>query len=149
MKKLIALTLLVAGLFIAQPSEVKAQGTLTVTALSGGDTNAVNTTAAYKKMSTTLFPTGFLNGYEVVSVQILITKRSGTTTGKAQLVGSIDGTNYFVIASDTMAIANQTGVQTYGWTVSPSKWKYYGVKVTGSNTLTMSIDGKLEYIYKN
>lgn len=148
MKKLILLTAMVAGLFIAQPNEVKAQGTLTVINLTTGDTGLVNTTPGYNKMASP-WATGFTNGWEVVSVQALVTKRSGTSTGKAELIGSIDGSNYFVIASDTMAIANTSGVQTYGWTVNPSKWKYYGIKYTLSNTATASVSGKLEYIASN
>lgn len=72
-----------------------------------------------------------------LSVQVVITKISGTVDGTAKLQGSIDGINFSDISSDTLDLTN---VATQGkvWTFDHSPVLYYRVSITGSGTMAAS-----------
>lgn len=77
---------------------------------------------------------------KLVAAQIVVTKRTGTIAGKAELQGSIDGTNYKRIATDTLLMTNQT-TNTYVWVISNPCYYKYRILVTGSGTMSASISG--------
>lgn len=63
-----------------------------------------------------------------VSLQYVGTKSSGFIKGSITLQGSIDGTNYSLIATDSLTLANAT-TNTYTWDVSAKQRFYYRVVV--------------------
>lgn len=138
MKKLILLTAMVAGLFIAQPSELKAQGIQTNVMMVDGDTAQINSTPEY---STYTLP----NGWDVVTIQAFATKLSGTVDGGVYLQGSTNDTTYANIATDSLDLTNVATEQTYIWTITPSKYKYYRVKYQGRGTMHIRYKSKILY----
>lgn len=73
-------------------------------------------------------------GYSTVSVQAVITKVSGTPAGNGKLYGTIDGTNYVQIGTDTLAIANQT-TSTKIWTITNIPYAKLKIVYTGVGTM--------------
>lgn len=83
-----------------------------------------------------------ISGYQnVVSIQPLVTKISGTTAGTLRLFGSLDGTNYTRInaTTDSLVLTNVAGVQTKIFVVPNSPYSYYRVQVTGSGTQSTKV----------
>lgn len=80
--------------------------------------------------------------HEQLSIQITATKVSGTIAGTAILYGSVDGTNYNAIGSDTLTLTNVT-TNTKVWVLTNANYAYYKVTVTGSGTMAATIVGKL------
>lgn len=117
MKKLFGMVALVMMMIATTGYEAKGQ--LTATAM----TKSSDTIAA---SGTGTLILRVLESREVVSIQVVVTKRYGTLTGKCELWGSNNGTNYVKIATDTLKILNQT-TNTYIWVVSPSKYLDYKV----------------------
>jgi hypothetical protein len=132
MKRLFFLFCLIAGFMYVSPPEANAQLTATLmTKGAAGDTAIINT-------STPTMTTTVLEGRSVVSIQVSITKWSGTIAGKAELQGSLNGVDYVRIAADTLKLNNNGAagsVQTYIWTVTPGKYYSYRVKCTGVGTM--------------
>lgn len=75
-----------------------------------------------------------------VAVQLVATKISGTVAGTAKLYGSLNGTDYVVISTDTLALANQTK-NTFIWNVAPSKYQYYRISTVGVGTMSATVNG--------
>ena len=98
---------------------------------SDGKTTDTLTNSATVNMQLPI--SGFQN---VVSIQPLVTKISGTTAGTLRLYGSLDGTNYVRInaTTDSLVLANTAGVQTKIFLVNNSPYAYYQVRVTGTGT---------------
>jgi hypothetical protein len=69
----------------------------------------------------------------IVAIQAKVTKISGTVAGTVWLQGSIDGTNFETISTDTLALANQT-TNFKIWTISKTNYSSYRIKVTTSGT---------------
>jgi hypothetical protein len=105
-----------------------------ITMTGSGDT-ITNTTAdsVYYTVS---------NYAKSVSIHATFTRISGTAAGKAELYGSIDGSNYKQIGTDTLAMA-ASGTSSYVWIVDNNAYRKYKVVFTGSTTLTGSINGYL------
>lgn len=90
-----------------------------------------------------------ISGYQnVVSIQALVTKLTGTTGGNVFLYGSNDGTNYVVVPSkrndgatrlDTLILANSAGVQSKIFRVENSPYTYYQLRTVGTGTQTTKI----------
>ena len=78
--------------------------------------------------------------YNTVSLQVVITKYSGTAAGTAILMGSVDGTNYLDINTDTLTLANQT-TNTKAWVLEGSMFKYYKVNVITTGTVSAQAKG--------
>lgn len=113
------------SLFFVQFSD--AQTTMT----NSGDT-VVNT--ATVNLDVTLKGKGDL-GFQVVA-----TKISGTVGGTAILQGSLDGTNYVTISTDTLTLTD-VATNSAVWKVSASTYLYYRIAVTGSGTMSASVVG--------
>jgi hypothetical protein len=87
---------------------------------------------------------------EVITIQLTITKLSGTGAGTATLWASLDGVTYVRLRetgyhstttstnSDSLAIKNVT-TQSIAWSVKPSTYLYYKVSVTGSGTELLTL----------
>lgn len=127
MKKTLSILLVSFGLMLCMNSNAQV-----VTMTGSGDTiTNTETEYIYYKAATNY----------VVSVQVQVTKLSGTVAGTVILEGSIDGTNYTTIReADTLTMTNTTS-QGYLWTFSPSPYVYYRIKGTGSGTMAARIYG--------
>jgi hypothetical protein len=126
MKKIILICFLLLGVM-----GVQAQANV-VTMTGSGDT-ITNTTA-----DSIVYPVQYY--YQTVSIHALFKRISGTAAGNAKLYGTIDGTNYVQIGTDTLAMA-ASGNSSYVWVVNGSPYRKYKLIFTGSTTLTGSIFG--------
>jgi hypothetical protein len=126
MKNLILICFLLLGVM-----GVQAQAN--VTAMTGSGDTITNTTA-----DSVVYPVTYY--YQTVSIHAIFKRISGTAAGKAELFGTIDGTNYQQIGTDTLAMA-ASGNSSYIWIVNGSPYRKYKVVFTGSTTLTGSVFG--------
>lgn len=115
-----------------------------------------NMTSIYSQNSDTVVNTASevltkqINGvYSEVTVQVVVTKISGTVAGTVVLQGSIDGTNYVTLnhlaqpaANDTVTNTNVAS-QSWIWAIGTSKYIYYRVLATGSGTMSATISAKI------
>ena len=77
-----------------------------------------------------------VNGvYNTISVQVVTTKYSGTLTGTAILQGSVDGTNYVNINTDTLTFTTGT-TNTKVWVLEGTSFKYYKVNCITTGTVS-------------
>lgn len=135
MKKLIFLFLTLAAVISTEPARAQ----LTAVAMTKGslaDSAIINT-------GTPKQTTRVLESRNVVSVQVVVTKNSGTVAGKCECMGSLDGTNFVRIASDTLKLANVSTAQSYIWVISPSKYLDYRVMCTGTGTMNARVQSYL------
>lgn len=80
-----------------------------------------------------------VNGtYQQISIQPVLTKISGTVAGNTILYGTIDGTNYVQINTDTLKATNQT-TNTKVWVLDNSNYKKFKVTTTGSGTMAAKV----------
>lgn len=86
--------------------------------------------------------TNVQNTHDNVSVQVTVTKTSGTIAGSAILFGSVDGINYNAIGVDTLTLTNVT-TNTKIWAFTNANYFYYKVSVTGSGTMAGTVIAKL------
>lgn len=136
MKKLFTLLLIGALFAIALPKTTIAQvangvtfkSVQTRTATTDTITNAVTKTQ-YASI------TGFQN---IVSIQTVLTKLSGTTAGVAYLYGSLDNVTYVRLVSDSLILGNVT-TQSKLWLIQPSSVQYYQVRVVPTGTQSTKI----------
>lgn len=119
MKKLISVILALGLLALQAPAQ---QGSAILIAHIAGDTL---TTTAGKDSVTKIVKVSA--GYNLLSLQVVTTKISGTVVGKAYVYGSHDGVNY-VISDSSSAFANQT-TNTAQFGKSPVYWTYYKFQV--------------------
>ncbi len=94
--------------------------------------------------------TKMVNGtFTETTIQVVVTKISGTVAGNCILQGSIDGVNYVNLNHLGQPAANDTCTNTdvttnsFIWTLGTSKYLYYRVKVTGSGTMSARITAKI------
>lgn len=80
--------------------------------------------------------------YGQISVQAVVTKISGTVAGNVLLQGSLDGTNFKDISTDTLSNTDVT-TNTKIWVVDNNPYSYYRLLLTGSGTMSASIKGSL------
>lgn len=112
---------------------------------SSAQTNATMTGSGDSIVNTgTKFLTADLSGNVVASaIQVVFTKTSGTSAGKATIEYSIDGTNYFRINNDSLNIANTT-TQAKLWTITlPNSYKFVRIRVVGSGTSRYILTGTI------
>lgn len=77
---------------------------------------------------------------KAASVQLDVTKVSGTVAGTATLQGSIDGNYYQTIGADVYTIANTTGTQHHIWDLGMIiSYKYYRLYILTSGTQACTI----------
>lgn len=77
---------------------------------------------------------------KTVSIQAVVTKLSGTVAGTGLLQGSIDGTNFVNIGTDTLKNTDQT-TNTKLWVIDNSPYLYYRIAFAGSGTMSARIKG--------
>ena len=77
----------------------------------------------------------FKGGARAIGVQVAVTKTSGTVAGSIIMQGSIDGTNYYDISTQTAT--NTTGTKTYIFGVKGEDAYYsnYRISWTGIGTM--------------
>lgn len=80
-----------------------------------------------------------------ITIQVDITKISGTLGGTLTPVVSNDGTTYYSVSSTTSrdtayTVPDASGGYAYNM---PLGWRYYGVRWTGSGTMAGSFTAKL------
>lgn len=122
MKKLLSVLLIAALAFIAP--QVNAQSSVLI---SSTDTlNDVETVNIALPTAT--------GGYYAVGIQAVVTKVSGTVAGTAIIQGSLDGTNWVNIGSDTLTLSNVT-TNTKVWAITPSVYQYHRVQFVSSGTM--------------
>lgn len=72
-----------------------------------------------------------------LSFQAVVTKISGTVAGTVTLYGSLDGTNYAVLNTDTLT--NTTGTKVYQFSYAYSPDYKYRFEVITSGTVSASV----------
>lgn len=140
MKKLIFI--LLAGL-LAFVSETNAQSA-SLLPLAAGDTLAMSSSS--DTVTKTIRVTAPAAG---VGIQVVMTKLSGTASGKAYLYGSLDGTNYVI--SDSSSAFTDVTTNVAQFSKSPVPWTHYRVQVRpmGAATGTQSSIVRVYYITRN
>lgn len=126
MKKFLFISTCMIGLFACTPHMANAQ-IPTKTTMKDTATNAAET-----------YLNGTFNGKATdVTAQIVLTKVTGTPAGFCIPQGSLDGTNYVNISTDTLTVTNTT-TQTKAWQLGTAKYDHYrlwyhhtGTQVTG------------------
>lgn len=80
-----------------------------------------------------------INPASTITVQLNVTKNTGTAAGGAKLYGSLDGVNYTLAttATDTLAITNVAS-QSKFWVLTTNPYTYYRVVVKGSAGATQN-----------
>jgi hypothetical protein len=96
-----------------------------------------NTGTANKVLTTTA-------GYDLVSIQPVITKTSGTVAGNVVFYGTLDGINY-VATGDTLKCTDQT---TNTKIVTFDKAKYGAIKIVYTGVGTMVARWKVWYVLR-
>lgn len=90
-----------------------------------------------------------VNNYSEISIQVVITKISGTVAGTVTLQGSVDGTTFETI--DTLLVQNNVATFTATDVASQSKvfvvdqnpYLWYKLSYTGSGTMSATLKGYL------
>lgn len=81
--------------------------------------------------------------YSTVTVQVKVTKISGTVGGTVTLTGSIDGVTYYAISGASSLTLTDTATQGTIWIVTGNPYSYYKVLGTGTGTMAASISAKV------
>lgn len=126
MKKLI---FLMAFAFIGYCANAQVKPTLVTTT---SYTKTLDTVVNAGAKVTTAFPIGAWKAG--VTVQVIVTKISGTVGGSLGLYGSMDGTNFTLIGSAATP-SDASANYSFNTTVC---WKYYRVGYTGTGTMSAS-----------
>lgn len=87
------------------------------------------------------------NGYSTVSLQVVVSKISGTAGGTVTLQGSNDGVNYVTVDTSysdaqTLSVSNIT-TNTKIFVVTGSPYSYYRLSYTGTGTMACRLQGYL------
>lgn len=97
---------------------------------------------------TAYLTSGRIAGPGMVTIQVNVTKISGTVGGTISLLGSLDGTNFKALntqetqtALATITAADASGA--YHWRLSASPFLYYRVSWTGTGTMAASFTSKI------
>lgn len=82
------------------------------------------------------------------TIQVAVTKISGTVGGTISLLGSVDGTSYKALntAETQTALATITATDAsnvYHWRLNGNPFLYYRVSWTGTGTMSASFTAKL------
>ncbi len=123
---------------LTQSNEAKAQIVTTLTPIAANDT-LTDADTAYIYISTGLGSnTSAVADNISRSIEILTTKLTGTAAGSVALQGTIDGTNWVTISTDTMTTST-TQVFVYGMrnSVGDLQFKQYRGRVITSGTVTL------------
>jgi uncharacterized membrane protein YfcA len=136
MKKLFLFMVLAVALSTVA---VKSKAQIALVSPTYGNTNDTVTNTASKVLWKQV------NGYkETVTIAVNVTSISGTLGGTIVPIASNDGTNFYDISTatkDTFTVANTTS-QGKAYYLQRG-YKYYGVKWTGTGTMSGSFTGTL------
>lgn len=122
MKKLMAVLLIAVLAFIAPNANAQSSVLISSTdTLTNADTVNISLPQA----------TG---GYYAVGIQAVVSKVSGTVSGSAIIQGSLDGTNWVTIGSDTLTFTD-AATNTKVWAITPSVYQYHRVKFISAGTV--------------
>ena len=138
MKKIISLLFLLAVVCTGAMAQQKKVPYSFKSATTGSDTILVtNVMTKYLKVS----PVDYAG--RTFSVHVDVTKIDGSPAGGVQLQGSNNNSTWFQVTAtgtsagiDTMAVTNVTPTQTKMLYDNPSRFRYYRVKYTMSNSIT-------------
>lgn len=119
------LLFLIAALTFAVAAQAQSTGKRTISA-KDTNTNATTTYVTYAGV-----------GEKVKSFQVAVTKISGTVAGTCLLQGTVDGTNWVDVNTDTLTLANQT-TNTKVWIISATSYYSYRLKFTTTGTQVSS-----------
>lgn len=101
--------------------------------LAAGDT-VVNTATVAKTFNIS-------GDYKGIVVNPVFTKISGTVAGTIKLQGSLDGTTYTDVASQTFTATDIATGQTL-WYVAAPLARYYKITWTGTGTMSAVLSGR-------
>ena len=136
MKKFLLLITMAIGLIATMPLQSEAQ-----TPMVGANSLTTDTVTNTASKTLVLKVPGY---HSSVTIQVDITKISGTLGGTLVPIASNDGTTYYdcsASSSDTVTVANS---ESQGKLYSmPPGYLYYGVKWTGTGTMSGSFTAKL------
>ena len=93
-------------------------------------------------------PVAIVNPAYYTTVQVNITKISGTVAGTVTLQGSIDGTNFSTATSGMLAItatytATDVASQSKNWIIAGNPYRFYRVSWTGTGTMAASMTANI------
>lgn len=123
MKKILLLSFLALGAMFAPKAEAQVY-----TMAHSGDT-VTNAETEYLTLT-------IKGGYDIVAIQYVAVKLSGTVAGTATLQGSLDGSNWIDI--DTVTNTN-VAAQTFDLSIAPNKWLYYRIACVGTGTMAARV----------
>lgn len=101
---------------------------------------ASNPTGAITNTSVDTMTYTLQKGYNLVSIQPVVTKASGTMAGWAVLDYSVNGTNWYV-GTDTLSLTNIT-TNTIVWNKQTAA-RYLRIRVGGATTVTGTCTAKV------
>lgn len=105
---------------------------LVITASAQAQISSTKTSDTVATATTTYLTYTSLNS-GVKSFQVVVTKISGTLAGTCLLQGTLDGTNWTNVNTDTLTLANSTTNQKT-WLLAGTYYKSYRVAVTNTGT---------------
>lgn len=96
----------------------------------------------------TALPTAIVNPSLSTTIQVNITKISGTVAGTVTLQGSLDGVSYNTATSGALAItatytATDVAAQSKSWVIVNNPYRYYRVSWTGSGTMVATMTAQI------
>jgi hypothetical protein len=143
MKKFLFIVGVLAAVLAMSTIETKAQEKNLLSPYSLTSDTVTNAGTAYLSVRNTekssLTPT---------TIQVVVTKISGTVGGTISLQGSVDGTSYKALntAETQTALATITATDAsnvYHWRLSNNPFTYYRVSWTGTGTMAASFTAQL------
>lgn len=147
-EKAVIVVLLVVGLLASQLSYGQATNSeQSLKSVYSLNSDTVTNTATVT-LTTAVKVSSFNSLTQQTTVQVNVTKISGTVGGTISLLGSLDGTNYKALntietqtALATITATDATNV--YHWRLTGSPFLYYRVSWTGTGTMSASFTAKL------
>jgi hypothetical protein len=137
--------LFIAVLLIAASAfniETKAQSKTLLSPYTLSSDTVTNTGTAYLTVRASQ------NNTSYTTVQVVVTKISGTVGGTISLQGSVDGSSYKALNTEetqtalaTITAADASGV--YHWRLRGNPFQYYRVSWTGTGTMAASFTSQL------
>lgn len=140
MKKFLALILVIATAFIAPTIQAQTIGLVSTTNSLKLDT--VSNTGVR------VLQTILAGDKHTVTIQVDVTKISGTLAGTIIPVCSNDGVKWYANGASTFSVTDVAS-QGVAFGSFPLGWAYYGVQWTGTGTMSGSIKATLKAIAPN
>jgi hypothetical protein len=142
MKNLLFIVFAVAALLVAPHIETQAQSKSFTSPYSLSSDTVTNAGVAYLTVRASQ------NNTSYSTVQVVVTKISGTVGGTISLQGSVDGTSYKALntAETQTALATITATDAsnvYHWRLNGNPFQYYRVSWTGTGTMAASFTAQL------